>query len=93
MSSFPRFARLDVYKRQLREWVGGSGSFAASTAKRVVYGDASLKAMAQIRTDLSESQGVGRGIDLGDDVHAESLGLLDICLLYTSPLTCRTICS
>lgn len=32
---------------ELREWVGGSGSFAASTAKRVVYGDASLKAMAQ----------------------------------------------
>lgn len=32
---------------ELREWVGGSGSFAASTAKRVVYGDASLKAMAE----------------------------------------------
>ena len=31
---------------ELREWVGGSGSFAASTAKHVVYGDASLKAMA-----------------------------------------------
>lgn len=32
---------------ELREWVGGSGSFAASTAKHVVYGDASLKAMAE----------------------------------------------
>lgn len=32
---------------ELREWVGGSGSFAASTARRVVYGDASLKAMAE----------------------------------------------
>lgn len=32
---------------ELREWVGGSGSFAASTAERVVYGDASLKAMAE----------------------------------------------
>ena len=32
---------------ELREWVGGSGSFAASAAKRVVYGDASLKAMAE----------------------------------------------
>ena len=32
---------------ELREWVGGSGSFAASTAMRVVYGDASLKAMAE----------------------------------------------
>lgn len=30
-----------------REWVGGSGSFAASAAMRVVYGDASLKAMAE----------------------------------------------
>lgn len=28
---------------ELREWVGGSGSFAASTAKHVVYGDASLE--------------------------------------------------
>lgn len=32
---------------ELREWVGGNGSFAASTAKRVVYGDASLKVMAE----------------------------------------------
>ncbi len=32
---------------ELREWVGGCGSFAASTAKHVVYGDASLKAMAE----------------------------------------------
>lgn len=32
---------------ELREWVGGSGSFAASMAKHVVYGDASLKAMAE----------------------------------------------
>lgn len=32
---------------ELREWVGGSGSFAASAAMRVVYGDASLKAMAE----------------------------------------------
>lgn len=32
---------------ELREWVGGSGSFAASTAERVVCGDASLKAMAE----------------------------------------------
>lgn len=32
---------------ELREWVGGSGSFAASTAKHVVYRDASLKAMAE----------------------------------------------
>ena len=32
---------------ELREWVGGSGSFAASTARHVVYGDASLKAMAE----------------------------------------------
>lgn len=32
---------------ELREWVGGSGSFAASTAERVVYGDASLKAIAE----------------------------------------------
>ena len=32
---------------ELREWVGGSGSFAASMARHVVYGDASLKAMAE----------------------------------------------
>lgn len=32
---------------ELREWVGGSGSFTASAAMRVVYGDASLKAMAE----------------------------------------------
>lgn len=32
---------------EFREWVGGSGSFAASAAMRVVYGDASLKAMAE----------------------------------------------
>lgn len=32
---------------ELREWAGGSGSFAASAAMRVVYGDASLKAMAE----------------------------------------------
>ena len=41
---------------------------------------ATVRTMAQIRTDLGESQGVGRGIDFGDDVHAESLGLLDIGL-------------
>lgn len=32
---------------ELREWVGGSGSFDASKAKRVVCGGASLKAMAE----------------------------------------------
>lgn len=32
---------------ELREWVGGSGSFAASMARHVVYGDASLKAVAE----------------------------------------------
>ena len=32
---------------ELREWVGGTGSFAASSAKRVVYSDDSLKAMAE----------------------------------------------
>lgn len=32
---------------ELREWVGGEGQFAASVAKRVVYGQDSLKVMAE----------------------------------------------
>lgn len=32
---------------ELREWVGGEGQFAASAAKRVVYGQDSLKVMAE----------------------------------------------
>ena len=32
---------------ELREWVGNKGQFAATSAKRVVYGSDSLKAMAE----------------------------------------------
>ena len=44
---------------ELREWVGGEGQFAASTAKRVVYGSESLKAMAEeFASDYSVITGV-----------------------------------
>lgn len=44
---------------ELREWVGGEGQFAASAAKRVVYGSESLKAMAEeFASDYSVITGV-----------------------------------
>jgi len=45
---------------ELREWVGGEGQFAASAAKRVVYGSESLKAMAEeFASDYSVITGAG----------------------------------
>lgn len=45
---------------ELREWAGGEGQFAASAAKRVVYGHDSLKAMAEeFASDYSVITGAG----------------------------------
>ena len=45
---------------ELREWAGGEGQFAASAAKRVVYGSESLKAMAEeFASDYSVITGAG----------------------------------
>lgn len=56
---------------ELREWVGGSGSFAASTAKRVVYGDASLKAMAEdFANDYQALTGVRLQVATGTSAQA-----------------------
>ena len=56
---------------ELREWVGGSGSFAASTAKRVVYGDASLKAMAEdFANDYQALTGVRLQVSTGTSAQA-----------------------
>lgn len=45
---------------ELREWAGGEGQFAASDAKRVVYGHDSLKAMAEeFASDYSVITGAG----------------------------------
>ena len=56
---------------ELREWVGGSGSFAASTAKRVVYGDASLKAMAEdFANDYQALTGVRLQVAMGTSAQA-----------------------
>lgn len=56
---------------ELREWVGGSGSFAASTAKRVVYGDASLKAMAEdFASDYQALTGVRLQVATGTSAQA-----------------------
>lgn len=56
---------------ELREWVGGSGSFAASTAKRVVYGDASLKAMAEdFANDYQALAGVRLQVATGTSAQA-----------------------
>ncbi|MDY2777615.1 MAG: discoidin domain-containing protein [Collinsella sp.] len=44
---------------ELREWVGGTGSFKASDAKRVLYADASLKVMAEeFARDFAKVTGV-----------------------------------
>lgn len=56
---------------ELREWVGGSGSFAASTAKRVVYGGASLKAMAEdFANDYQALTGVRLQVATGTSAQA-----------------------
>ena len=56
---------------ELREWVGGSGSFAASTARRVVYGDASLKAMAEdFANDYQALTGVRLQVATGTSAQA-----------------------
>ena len=56
---------------ELREWVGGSGSFAASTAERVVYGDASLKAMAEdFANDYQALTGVRLQVATGTSAQA-----------------------
>lgn len=56
---------------ELREWIGGSGSFAASTAKRVVYGDASLKAMAEdFANDYQALTGVRLQVATGTSAQA-----------------------
>ncbi len=46
---------------ELREWVGANGSFAAATAKRAVYGDPSLKTMAE---DFADDYQVLTGVKL-----------------------------
>ena len=56
---------------ELREWVGGTGSFAASSAKRVVYSDDSLKAMAEeFASDFQVITGVKLSVSKGTSAAA-----------------------
>ena len=56
---------------ELREWVGGTGSFAASSAKRVVYSHDSLKAMAdEFASDFQVITGVKPSVSKGTSAAA-----------------------
>ncbi|MDO4436451.1 MAG: discoidin domain-containing protein [Coriobacteriaceae bacterium] len=65
---------------ELREWAGGEGQFAASAAKRVVYGDNSLKAMAEeFASDFQVITGVKLSVVSGTAANAGDIffGLTD----------------
>lgn len=56
---------------ELREWAGGEGQFAASAAKRVVYGHDSLKAMAEdFAADFQAITGVKLSVASGSSAAA-----------------------
>ena len=56
---------------ELREWVGGTGSFAAASAKRVVFSDDSLKAMAdEFASDFQAVTGVELSVVKGTSANA-----------------------
>lgn len=56
---------------ELREWVGGTGAFAASAAKRVVYGHESLKVMAtEFAADCQAITGVKLAVVQGTSAQA-----------------------
>ena len=56
---------------ELREWVGGTGSFAAASAKRVVFSDDSLKAMAdEFASDFQAVTGIELSVVKGTSANA-----------------------
>ncbi len=56
---------------ELREWVGGTGSFAAASAKRVVFSDDSLKIMADdFAKDFAKVTGVELSVVKGTSANA-----------------------
>lgn len=56
---------------ELREWVGGTGAFKATAAKRVLYANASLKVMAEdFAKDFKKVTGVALAVEQGTSAGA-----------------------